>query len=194
MKMIKLKGIKVFISSPRDLKCDRKKVRTFIHQFNWFHALKEDKIFIPFSSKEVSGGTGRGQEVINRKLDGVGFLIVMFYKRWGTPTGTEEYDSGTYEEYKVGMKLKSEGKLENILVLFKAESDDDPGDQLKQVRKFKKEIQEKNEVLHKPFSGDIELSYEIESFLTEALSATKGDVIQHEEKVNVTDIKEPSEI
>ncbi len=191
--MIKLRGYKIFISSPSDLEDEEETIKKCIHRFNFFHALKEKKIFIPFSSKEVSGRTGRGQGVINEKLEGAEFQIVMFWKRWGTPTGAE-YSSGTHEEYEIGKKLKLPGNLFEILVLFKNEEDLDPGEQLKQIREFKKEIETNNEVLHKPFGDNFELSKEIDAFLTEALAITKGDVIPQEKDVKASDVKEPSEI
>ena len=188
--MIPLKGYKIFISSPGDLEDEKETVKKRIHRFNFFHALIEGKIFIPFSSEEVSGRTGRGQEVINKKLHGADFLIVMFWKRWGTETGTGEYNSGTHEEYEIGKTLQNQGKLIERLVLFKNEDEPDPGDQLKQVRDFKKEIETNNEVLHKSFGNDLKLSDEIDAFLTEALAITKGEVIPQEHEVKVSDIVE----
>lgn len=193
--MIKLVGYKIFISSPCDLEEEIEKVKKRIHRFNFLHAIKENKIFIPFSKEEVSGGIGRGQGVINKKLEGAEFQIVMFWRRWGTSTGKGGYNSGTHEEYEIGKKLYTEGKLFEMLVLFKNEDEPDPGDQLKQVRCFKTEIETNNEVLHKSFdNNDLTLSDEIDAFLTKALAITKGEVIPQEQEVKVSDVKEPSDI
>lgn len=190
--MIKLKGYKIFISSPGDLEEEKKNIKEYIHRFNFLHALKENKIFIPFTSKEVAGGTGRGQELINQKFDGVDFLITMFWKRYGTSTG--KYGSGTIEEYEEGKKLKDQGKLIEILVLFKKEMVTDAGPQLEEVRNFKRRIEENNEAYHKTFDGELELSNEINIFLNEGLAKAKDEIVKREEKVIVSELKEPSEI
>lgn len=187
--MIKLKGYKIFISSPRDVTDDKKCVEECINKFNKLHAIYDDIVFIPFTSNDYAGGQGRAQGIINEKIEKCDYLIVMFHKIIGYPSG--ECESGTVEEYELGKKLKAEGKIKEILLLFKEitpSEEGDPGAELKKVIEFRGRIEKNRECWYKLFEDEHVLKFEIEKFLKNSLSIVKGDEVPSQKSFVVSDV------
>lgn len=188
------KGYKIFISSPRDLlEKDHPWVKEIIHKFN-FSCIKRDKvIFIPFNEDDVAGGFGNAQTIINDDSSDRDFIIVMFGKKLGTPT--EKYRSGTIEEYERSKQLLATGKMIDILVLFKdvsKELEEHEHEEYAAVVKYKEEIAQDG--FYKEYNDKYSLSNKLDSFLNKSIAKIKEEIIQQEEDVKASDVKEPSEI
>lgn len=69
-------------------------------------------------------------------------------------TGGSKYSSGTEEEYQVARECLANGTMRNMVVLFgivDTSKMSDPGKQLKKVIEFKRELEEKKELLFSPY-------------------------------------------
>lgn len=194
--MIPLKGYKIFISSPGDLlEKYHPSVKEIIHRFNLSCIERDKVIFIPFNQEDVAGGHGNAQSMINDDSSSRDFIIVMFGKILGTPTN--EYRSGTIEEYEISKKLLAENKMKDILMLFKdvsGELEEHEHEEYAKVVAYKEELTRNREGFHKKFSDNYSLSNELNNFLTRALAITKGEAIPHEVNVKASDDEEPSDI
>ena len=198
MKNRNLRGYKIFIASPDDLYNSHNLVKETIHKFNWLHAIKSGVIFIPFNHKEVPGGCSNNgaQELINKAAFERDYAIIMFGKKLGKET--QNYRSGTIEEYERSKNLIKEGKMLDLLVLVKS-----PRIVLDEISGMSKELEEYSETrtyiedtLHaesfcKPFNNEGDIIQELNSFLNRALGDLGG---KKEKEVSVSDVKDPSEI
>ena len=152
-----IKGYDVFISWQEGLEEERDLFYEVVQRYSWEKAIRRGFIFIPNDWKKIPGGYGRAQGRVNLKLDICDYLIVLFWDRWGSPSGKaegKEYSSGTEEEYYRGVECLKDGQkpMQDIVVFFKEVPErqlSDPGLQLNKVLEFKKKIKE--ECLYKDF-------------------------------------------
>lgn len=147
--------IKVFLASPGDLTDERKVAKVIVDEFNsqLADALGYQVELVGW--EDTLPGIGRPQAIINRDLDGCDLFVGMLWKRWGTPPGTAPYTSGFEEEFKRSMKRNAEEGRPDISLLLKdldAASLADPGDHLKKVVAFKKQVFGEKKLLAGTFS------------------------------------------
>ena len=146
------KVVRVFIASPGDLGEERRLFREIISEVNRLKAHGMGIQLEPLGWEDTLPGVGRPQELINKDIKKCDLMILLLWKRWGTPTG--EYSSGFEEEYELAKRLLGGcGKLGDIMLYFRKIPDAmlaDPGPQLRQVQKFKKKIESEIELLHYP--------------------------------------------
>lgn len=192
--MIPLKGYKIFISSPSDLlEKDHPSVKEIIHKFNLSCIERDKVIFIPFNQEDVAGGYGNAQTIINDDSSDRDFIIVMFGRTLGSRTG--KYRSGTIEEYEISKQLLADGKMIDILVLFKDVSKDlkeHEHEDYAAVVKYKEEIAQDG--FYKEYKDVYSLSDKLNSFLNRSLAKVKEEIIQNEEEIKASDTGDPSEI
>lgn len=147
--------VKVFLASPGDLADERKIAKGVVDDFNsqLAHALGYQVELVGW--EDTLPGVGRPQAIINRDLDGCDLFVGMLWKRWGTPPGTEPYTSGFEEEFNRSMtRNANEGRPEINLLLkeLDAASLADPGDHLKKVIEFKKQVFSEKKLLAGAFA------------------------------------------
>ena len=138
--MLRRKG--VMIGSPSDTTEERQVITDAIQQWNASNGNEKDIILetVKWETHVTPDLEGRPQEMINKKLiPQSDFIIVVFRSRAGTPTGVEI--SRTIEEVQEFMRHNK-----YVAVYFHQGDINlrsvDP-DQLKIVREFKREIQQK---------------------------------------------------
>lgn len=134
----KLEQIKVFIGSPGDLSEERALFPKILEEVNKRHAKPMGILLEPVGWEDTLPGKGRAQELINEDLKTCKLVVMLLWKRWGTPTG--EFSSGFEEEYELAMQ----DEVKEVWLYFRNPPEDmlaDPGTQLKKVRKFKKKIE-----------------------------------------------------
>jgi hypothetical protein len=92
-------------------------------------------------------GKGRPQGLINADLKNADLIVFVFWKRWGTPTGS--FSSGTEEEFAVARQLAAEGSSD-VWLYFKtvpASEKAVPDDQLRRVLEFRTAIRDERSLL-----------------------------------------------
>ncbi len=140
----KLSEIIIFFSSPRDIIDEKQSFPRIIGKINRIKANAMGIVLKPISSEDTVPGVGRAQELINKDFKKSHIVVMLFWKRWGTPTG--DYSSGCEEEYYIARKLRKE-----ILIYFRKISSyllKQPNEQLTQVLSFKKNIAQKQVYYH----------------------------------------------
>jgi len=162
--------ISVFIASPGDLSAERKMFKDTINQLNVGFGDGADIEFEPMVWEDTLASTGRrNQRVINDEIDMCDVFILVMYRRWGQEApDAKPYTSYTEEEFHRALeRWKEEGSPE-IFVFFKrvdAESEADPGIQLKKVMDFRKQLEETRELLYRYFDDEESFAYEVDSHL-----------------------------
>lgn len=151
-----LTALQVFIASPGGLADERKAFRDVIERVNHDSAHDSGITFVPRGWEYASAGVGRPQEKINEQVRASDYLVVILWDKWGRPTGSGGYTSGTEEEYRVGLECLRDGSLPmvDIVVLFKGVNERqlaDPGADLKQVLAFKSELERSRDLLYSTF-------------------------------------------
>ncbi len=147
-----LKRISVFIASPRDLNAERKIFRDAIEKVNTIKAKSRGVLFEAVGWEDTLLGKSRPQEKINGDLKKSHLIVMLLWKRWGSPTG--EYSSGFEEEYEIACTQKKD-----IWLYFRDISDDileDPGEQVKRVIEFRKKIENERKFLFKKYKDEDE--------------------------------------
>ena len=162
--------ISVFIASPGDLSNERRHFRDAIHQLNVGFGDGADVEFEPLGWEDTLASTGRrSQAVINEEIDRSDVFILAMHRRWGqSAPDAKPYSSYTEEEFHRALeRFKKEEKPE-IFVFFKrvdAESEADPGPQLKRVMDFRKQLEETRQVLYHYFKDEESFVAEVDRHL-----------------------------
>jgi len=172
---ITIRGHRIFVSCPDGLERERDKCHQIVNDFNKRSAIKRGFLFIPIDSRDVPGGVGRAQSIINANLLDCDYVLVMVWNKLGSPPGTDgqkEYSSGTEEEYSKAVECAKTGNgpIRNVVVFFKAISAEEPGartPEMEQVLEFKKKVQK--EVFYKEFKDENELEILLMQHLDEWL-------------------------
>ena len=155
------KILRVFLASPGDLEEEREAVQDAVDEFNrcWADALGYHLELDRW--EETVSGSGRPQDLINKKMKKCHFFIGMIWKRWGTQPGHDEkYSSGFQEEFERSRARHEESGSPDISLFLKEipEKDmEDPGDELKQVLEFRKKIEEEKKILYQKFTTPQEM-------------------------------------
>jgi len=151
------KVVRVFIASPGDLGEERRLFREIIDEVNQLKADGMGLLLKPLGWEDIPPGVGRPhpQGLINKYIEDCALMVMLLWKRWGTPTG--KYSSGFEEEYEQAKRLREErGDRPEIMLYFRNVPDNmlaHPDEQLKQVLKFK-ENRSKKEVLHRSYEDE----------------------------------------
>ncbi len=138
-----LRVIKIFIASPGDVQAERTIFRDIVNEVNEIKANSLEIALKPLGWEDTLPGKGRPQALINKDIEDCDLIIMLLWKRWGTPTG--KYTSGFEEEYELAKRLNEErGGRPEIWLHFRAVSEEmmaDPGEQLRKVLEFRKHIE-----------------------------------------------------
>jgi hypothetical protein len=144
---------RVFIGSPSGLDDERNYFRRKLERYTAVHGEPRDISFYPVAWEETVSGIGRPQELINEDLRQCDYAVFVLHDRWGSPPGSG-YTSGTDEEWSIAEELYNTNKIRNIALFFK-EIDPrqmrDPGEQLKMVLTFKKQIEDGKKYLFRQY-------------------------------------------
>jgi len=145
-----LKRNPVFIASPGDLNVERRLFRDVIERVNLIKAKSQGILLEAVGWEYTLPGKGHPQEKINEDVKNSHLLVMLLWKRWGSPTG--EYSSGFEEEYEVAL---ANGK--DIWMYFRDVSDDmlaDPGEQLQKVLEFKNKVETEKKFLFSRYEDE----------------------------------------
>lgn len=142
----------VFLASPGDLNAERKITREVVERINKVISRRVDWHIELLGWEDTLLGYSRPQDIINKDVDCCSLFLGLLWKRWGQSTG--KYTSGFHEEFLRARKRRMNSGIPEIWLFFKtigSDSLEDPGEQLKNVLKFKKEQIEQKELLFKEF-------------------------------------------
>lgn len=153
--------ITIFISSPNDVKSERKFIIDEMQSWNQRNSEKSGCFLSPRTWEDVVAPDQDeySQNVINQQIgDSYDVFLGLMWSRFGTPT--QAADSGTEEEYDRAIERKNSGAHLNLSFFFK--TSDVPmnlidTDQITKVSEFKKKISAAG-CFYKEFSEDIHLA------------------------------------
>jgi hypothetical protein len=148
---------RVFIATPGGLDEERKCFREVIYDFNDRTAIYDDILFLPIGWELAPAAMGRPHELINQDVRKCDYTLLVLRDRWGTPPGAGgPYTSGTEEEYSVARECFDKGTMRDIAVFFGAVDPrqlSDPGEQLTKVLNFRRDLEEKRELLFRTYDA-----------------------------------------
>jgi len=153
------KVLRVFIASPGDLGEERRLFRDIVDEVNRSKANGMGVQLEPLGWEDTLPEFGRPQELINKDVKRCDLMIMLLWKRWGTPTG--EHSSWFEEEYELAKRLREGEDMPEIMLYFQKVSDDmlaDTGEHLRQVLKFKEKIESERKFLYKSYEDENKLS------------------------------------
>jgi hypothetical protein len=172
------KILKVFLASPSDLPDERRAAKSVVDEVNSLFANEFGYHVELIGWEDTISGFGRPQAIINAELERCEFFIGLMWKRWGTPPDASGlYTSGFEEEYQrsVDRRLK-EGRPE-ISLLFKQIDPDllrDPGDELKKVLAFKKQLIDGKMILYESFSDVRDFETKVRRCISKYVTKLRG--------------------
>ena len=141
---------RIFIASPGDLVAERKIFPDVIERVNRIKAKAKGILLEPIGWEDTLPGKGHPQEKINKDVGRSHLIVMLLWKRWGSPTG--EYSSGFEEEYQV-----ARAKEKDIWLYFRDIPDDmlaDPGEQLAKVLEFRNKVETEREFLYRRYEDE----------------------------------------
>jgi len=158
--------IRVFFASPSDLEEERHLTSEILQQMSE----GSEYTFELIGFENVLATTAqRPQDIINTLVDQCDVFLAVFYRRWGqSPRDTVACTSYTEEEFeRAKRRLVSTGNPE-IFCFFKQvdlPSLADPGEQLTKVLKFKRRLEESNQVRYRTFATVGQFAVDIKDHL-----------------------------
>lgn len=155
----KVTAYKVFIASPGGLEAEREAFRSTLAKYSEADSLHRGCMYQPIGWEITLPGVGRPQDLINDDVRECDFLVLVFWDKWGSPTGgsrKSKYTSGAEEEFYVAMECLDDPSMpmRQVVVLFKSVEErmlSNPGNQLKKVLKFRKKLEVDKTVLFSQF-------------------------------------------
>jgi tetratricopeptide (TPR) repeat protein len=162
--------VKVFIASPGDLAVERRAFKEVVDELNGGYGRGAHVTFEPLGWEDALSTVGRrSQSVINQDIDACHVFVLVMWRRWGQEApDAAPYTSYTEEEfYRALARFEKDGKP-TIFVFFKHIDPGqmaDPGEQLKKVLAFRKQLEETRKVLYRPFDDDASFREEIDRHL-----------------------------
>ena len=162
--------IKVFLASPGDLAPERRAFRERIQALNLGFGDGAGVEFVPCGWEDLFATTGhRPQSVINAEIDGCDVFVLALGRWWGQPApDSSPLSSYTEEEFHRALTRWRESGSPVILIFFKdidAASLADPGEQLKNVLTFRREVEKSRLVLYRRFANADDFASEVDSHL-----------------------------
>jgi tetratricopeptide (TPR) repeat protein len=162
--------IRVFIASPGDLAVERRAFKEVIDELNEGFGDDAGVTFQALGWEDTLATTGRrSQSVINQEIDRCDAFILAMHRRWGQEApDAKPYSSYTEEEFHRALDLWNRNGKPEIFVFFKHIDPGqmaDPGPQLLQVLKFRKQLEESRQVLYRGFSDEAEFRVEVDRHL-----------------------------
>jgi hypothetical protein len=165
----KKKEISVFLASPGDLAPERQVFKSTIDKINEGFGAGANVKFNGYGWEDEYATTGRRvQSVINLEVDKCDVFILTLHRRWGQQVKDSKYSSYTEEEFYRAYDRWKKSQQPEILVFLKNVDDAslaDPGEQLKKVVTFKRDLEKGDDVLIRNFSTETDFGKEIESHL-----------------------------
>ncbi|MDO9073394.1 MAG: DUF4062 domain-containing protein [Rubrivivax sp.] len=147
---------KVFLASPNDLAEERLAAKRVVDEYNGTLSEKLGFQAELVGWEDTLPGVGRPQALINRDLDGCDLFVGMLWKRWGTPSDDSgRYTSGFEEEFNLSLERFQRERRPDIHLLLKDVEPSaliDPGEQLKRVQEFRKQVFSERKLLAKTFA------------------------------------------
>jgi hypothetical protein len=176
--------VKIFLGSPGDLQEERKIAKAVADEFNSLLGEKFQCQVDLVGWEDTVSTFGRPQETINKELDRCELFVGIIWKRWGTaPALNSEFSSGFEEEFRRSLANRRKDGRPEISMYFKDVAEElqrDPGDQLKKVLEFKRELIDGKELLFESFSDsrDFEAKFRrcIISYVTNLIDADKSSI------------------
>lgn len=162
--------IQVFIASPGDLVEERNAFRKTIDGLNIGFGDGAGVEYVALGWEDTLASTGRrNQSVINEDIDTCDVFILAMFRRWGqTAADAKPYSSYTEEEFHRAFERWKKTQAPEIFVFFKhvdTASEADPGPQLREVIKFRKQLEETRQVLYRYFDSSDSFSKEVDTHL-----------------------------
>lgn len=186
--------LRVFVASPSDVTEERSALNRLIRDINdvltFLDPLRNLRIELVGYETDSYPDYGSPQDVINRQIPvDYDIFIGVMWKRCGTPTKTAP--SGTIEEYRRACERRRQGGLPRVMFYFCDQNialpSEDELEQLAQVLKFRREVNEVGLTSNYPSHGEF-----IEHVRGGLLRAIR-DILQNEaSNARVTQIASPS--
>lgn len=157
-----LNNYSIFIASPSGLDEVRRAFRSTVQEYNESDANHRQVHFSAIGWEETLGGIGRPQAIINEEIAKCDYFVLVLHDRWGSPSGatsSSAYSSGTEEEFHVALECYNSSAhcMRELIVFFKGVNTrqlSDPGDQLRQVLAFRRDREQRKDLLFHTFDTE----------------------------------------
>jgi hypothetical protein len=154
--------VRVFLASPGDLGDERRAARDAVEEINKTIARPAGFHVDLIGWEDTISDRRRPQEIINEDLQTCEMFVGMMWKKWGTPPDSEgKFTSGFSEEFDIATKLNDGHGWPIIRLYFKNIDQSlltDPGEDLKKVIKFKRNIESSKKIYFETFVDSIEFA------------------------------------
>jgi hypothetical protein len=150
------KIVRVFLASPGDLGEERQAAKDSVDEINGLLANELGYHVELVGWEDTVSVFGRPQAIINAELDRCELFVGLIWRRWGTPPASSgPYTSGFEEEFRRSMDRREKEGRPEISLLLKAIPPEflrDPGDDLKKVLDFRKQLIDEKKILFEDFT------------------------------------------
>ena len=166
-------SLRVFLACPGDLVAERSRFPRILDKVNTLRAHSMGFHLEAVGWERVMPSFGRPQASINRELRNADLTLVLFWNRFGVPSGRDGNVTGTQEEFDIAVarcgddaEVDASGNRPSLCVYFREQTILDT-DSAASVRAFRQRIEEEKRLLYRQYSSESEW----EELVTEHLVA-----------------------
>ena len=166
----RIRVLRVFLASPSDLGEERERAHVAVEAINRSVARSLGWHVELLGWEDTLPGVSRPQALINAAVDTCDLFIGLLWERWGSPTGA--YSSGFEEEFERARRRRATSGAPEIWLLFKEITprfSDDPGEQLRKVLAFRRQQENRRELLFHEFAGANDLCEKLWEYVSQFL-------------------------
>ncbi len=200
--------VKVFVSCPGDLKAEKSIVEYLCNEINQKYQNKSDVslLMVDWEKSVIPQFGQRPQAIINEQIGEYDVFVGILWKRFGTPTGAKnpntgkDYESGTVEEFEIAYQRWKQRKRPLINFYFKEQNckgSIDDQEQIAKVEAFRERLRSHYKGWVVDFHDEIEFERQVRRFLENVVwqldedtsSQTYEQVTQALKKVRLDEYK-----
>lgn len=155
------------------MRVEREYAREIVQAFNLRVADNLGVQIILHRWEDATPDLGEPQDLINSVAENCDLVVVVFWRRFGTPTRNQA--SGTLEEFENARKRWLKSGRPNVWVYFREIDNtlrDDPGPQLSHLLKFRERFEEQRLGLSCSYSDPSDFRYKFQTHLYQEIIET----------------------
>ncbi len=177
-------ALRIFLACPGDLVAERSRFPRILDKVNTLRAYSMEFHLEAVGWERVMPSFGRSQALTNRELMSADLTLVLFWNRFGVPSGAENGATGTQEEFDIAVARcgdnadsDSSGNRPSLCVYFREQTVVDT-DSAVAVRTFRQKIEEEKRLLYRQYSSEVEWEELVTEHLVAFLNGRQRTVLE----------------
>jgi hypothetical protein len=180
-----VKELKIFLASPSDVEKERLIAREVIESASESVVDTKGISLRSIGWEDVPPNLGDPQKLINDYSETADLVVVIFWRRFGSPTA--QFESGTLEEFTLAKVRWEKNGIPHVKLYFRhvdKQSVSDPGPELSKVLEFRKRFENDRTGLYNTYKNPSEFRKKFTQHLFHWIEQTQNQTIKIQSSVS----------